>query len=553
MSHNFLYHYRLIFVLVISLLFICGCTSATATPLSEIHTPSPAPTTSSTEPPSPIQEPNSTIQSILIAHEASVTVFQDETNETNLSSGESINLPSSERIKLDKAGRGVLLFGDRYEIELFGGAEIQLDEAKLESGGSTFVRFKQIAGHSHIMLDDRAIARLTLETSDSTIRTLEQGTEFTVCYAPEKVTCIVVQEGSIEVTSENEKREYKKGEATYYKPGQPPQPPICVVDDSFNDWLARKWSPGETEALGALVSNWPQEPCAAPIAEVPAITPTEISEPTITPDPTAEALPVKITDAFSVSMVLVPAGPFEMGGLVDEGMAECQKQRDDCMRSNFEDEEPVHTVILDNYYMDQYEVTNALYADCVSARVCELPSESDSYRRKSYYDNPEYSDYPVIYVSWYDAQNYCQWRGTRLPTEAEWEKAARGGLEGALYPWGDEAPQCDMNAINGAKFDDREGCRNTDTESVGSYSANGYGLYDMAGNVWEWTADWYAADYYATSPANNPEGPEDGSHRVVRGASWNLVGYNLRVASRHSFDPASDAKNNFGFRCAKSP
>jgi formylglycine-generating enzyme required for sulfatase activity len=276
-----------------------------------------------------------------------------------------------------------------------------------------------------------------------------------------------------------------------------------------------------------------------------AIAATEISAPTLWVEgtPISSPAPVKtepitlFIDDHGVPMALVPAGPFEMGSY-----------------DGADDEQPVHTVALDVFYMDQYEVTNSQYAICVDAGICDPTTDTtafeSSYSRRIYYGNPEYADYPVIYANWYEAQKYCEWRGARLPTEAEWEKAARGGLEGKSYPWGNESPLCESGAKNGAKFDDDGVCNDTDTEQVGGFSPNGYGLYDMAGNVWEWVSDFYDADYYASSPANNPSGPEDGSYPVVRGGSWNSRADRLSVSDRRFNDPKSGALDS-GFRCAR--
>jgi formylglycine-generating enzyme required for sulfatase activity len=236
-------------------------------------------------------------------------------------------------------------------------------------------------------------------------------------------------------------------------------------------------------------------------------------------------------------MVLIPAGPFAMGS-----------------DSGDEDERPVHTVTLGAFYLDQFEVTNRQYAVCVEASACEPTTDTtafdSSYSRRVYFGNPEFADYPVLYANWDEARSYCAWRGARLPTEAEWEKAARGGLDGKDYPWGEEPPVCEVGAANGAKFDDDADCNDTDTERVGSYSPNGYGLYDMAGNVWEWVSDFYAADYYADSPAEDPAGPGSGRFPVVRGGAWDVDARRLRVSDRRFNDPASGALNS-GFRCAR--
>jgi serine/threonine-protein kinase len=229
-------------------------------------------------------------------------------------------------------------------------------------------------------------------------------------------------------------------------------------------------------------------------------------------------------------MVLVPAGAFEMGS-----------------NNGDSDEMPVHTVTLDDYYIDQYEVTNALYKACVDAGVCDPPVNTSSFTRDSYFGNSQYDDYPVIRVSWYDAKAYCEWRGVRLPTEAEWEKAARG-TDGRTYPWG-EGIDC-TKANYGGCVDD--------TTAVGSYpdGASPYGLFDMAGNVWEWVADWYDGNYYDAYPADswppNPAGPSSGEYRVLRGGSWLNYGDLLRVANRSGYDPSSRF-NFIGFRCALSP
>jgi serine/threonine protein kinase/formylglycine-generating enzyme required for sulfatase activity len=227
-----------------------------------------------------------------------------------------------------------------------------------------------------------------------------------------------------------------------------------------------------------------------------------------------------IEDDHGVPMALIPAGPFLMGNI-----------------DGPDEEKPVHTVTLDNFYIDQYEVTNSRYAECVNANICNPPSELGSATRDEYFEDPVYADYPVVFVSWHAAQTYCQWRGARLPTEAEWEKAARGGLAGALYPWGDKAPACNRYAANGANFGD---CESGEAQ-VGSYSPNGYGLYNMAGNVFEWVAN----GNYAY-----PDGDPEPTVRNFRGGSFSRPAEDLRVAYRDGNTPDLTSFD-VGFRCAQ--
>jgi len=235
-----------------------------------------------------------------------------------------------------------------------------------------------------------------------------------------------------------------------------------------------------------------------------------------------------VDEQCTPGMALIPSGCFNMGDAFSEGGS---------------DELPVHNVcITSDFYMDVNEVTNAEYAACVCASGCTAPGDSSSYSRGSYYGNPTYHDFPVIYVSWNQATAYCTWAGKRLPTEAEWEYAARGGLSGQRYPWGDTISGSNANYMDsGDPWDN-------DTSQVAYYPANGYGLYDMAGNVFEWVNDWYLSTYYSVSPTNDPPGPASGTYRVLRGGSWNINTYALRVAYRMNRNPT----NQFyylGFRC----
>jgi formylglycine-generating enzyme required for sulfatase activity/tRNA A-37 threonylcarbamoyl transferase component Bud32 len=265
-------------------------------------------------------------------------------------------------------------------------------------------------------------------------------------------------------------------------------------------------------------------------ALIPAEFPTASSIPTEAATPTSDAPPTEL-DSQGATMLLVPAGEFKMGRASGD--------------LNFEeDEDPLHTVYLDAYYIDKFEVTNAFYKACVDAGDCKPPKHSYFFSNspnRIYYGDPQYDQYPVVYVDWEMANTYCEWRDARLPTEAEWEKAARG-TEERIYPWGSGL---DCQTANYQNCDDR-------TSDVGFYEKgkSPYGVYDMAGNVWEWVADWYANDYYRNSPPSNPSGPKSEQQaRVLRGGSW--AEYDIRVSNRNRFAPNY---NNFdiGFRCARN-
>ncbi len=250
-------------------------------------------------------------------------------------------------------------------------------------------------------------------------------------------------------------------------------------------------------------------------------------------------------------MVLIPGGEFQMGS--NDADADANEQ-------------PVHTVHVDAFYMDTHEVTNLEYKRFVLAnpqwQKTQIPDAFHDGDYLSHWDGNNYpsgkANYPVRYVSWYAAMAYSAWAGKRLPTEAEWEKAARGGKSGLKYPWGNTTSSARANY----------GKNVGDARPVGSYASNGYGLYDMAGNVWEWCLDAYDSDFYFSPPSRNPLSGVSGSllanldeivdnftgvksNRVLRGGSWINKSRYLRAAHR-GWNPPTNTSFYDGFRCARA-
>lgn len=207
-----------------------------------------------------------------------------------------------------------------------------------------------------------------------------------------------------------------------------------------------------------------------------------------------------------------------------------------------EDERPKHQVWLPAFFMDLHEVTTAQYAAFLAVTNRLAPWQWNEV------DLSQHSDRPVIGVDWSDADAYCRWKGKRLPTEAEWEKSARG-TDGRLYPWGNWVPSKDLaNFALGARFSYSQVLMPVQSYEHGQ---SPYGLYQMAGNVWEWVQDWYAANYYEVSPEQNPQGPEQGQFKVLRGGSWSDLPKYLLTYGRFKLSP--ETRNSYtGFRCAKS-
>ncbi len=274
--------------------------------------------------------------------------------------------------------------------------------------------------------------------------------------------------------------------------------------------------------------------------------------PTGTPVPTnepadsgkAEAGEERVSPADGMIQVFIPAGSFRMGALDPKAQA---------------DEEPDRQVSMHAFWMDKVEVTVGMYKLCVEAGACEPPKDFTSNSHQDYFNSGKYDNYPVVNVTWGDAKAYCEWAGRRLPTEAEWEYAARGA-DFRTYPWGDQRPDASLANFNRLA---------NDTTAVGTYPAGAspFGILDMAGNVWEWVNDYYDPNYYQLAGNQSPPGPVapaagQGQRRVIRGGSWIDTEQDLRVSNRgfaNGPDPEADLNspayfgehsNRIGFRCA---
>ena len=273
-----------------------------------------------------------------------------------------------------------------------------------------------------------------------------------------------------------------------------------------------------------------------PTATSTFLPPTDIPlTPTPFLTPTLAAGDVMVFPKDKMRLHYVPAGPFIMGSSLGGS-----------------NERPAHSVDLSAFWIDETEVTNRMYALCVTEKKCNLPYNLSSLTRTSYYGNPQYENFPVVHVFWKDAKTYCQWAGRDLPSEAQWEKAAswkpssfgEGQDEGEAmtYPWGNDMPNASL--LNYSRY-------LGDTSEVGSYpsGASPYGALDMAGNVWEWVNDFYDPDYYKNSPPFDPPGPAFGDAYGLRGGSWNSAKGSVRASYRGN---GSTGHINFdtGFRCA---
>ena len=328
-----------------------------------------------------------------------------------------------------------------------------------------------------------------------------------------------------------------------------------VAHDADGDKLTYNWEVSEGTVDAAGVWTVPAEATNATVlvrvgdGVNSAVTSSKISVNVVAPPDPLKPIGPK-------GMVSIPAGEFQMGS--NDPEAE-------------NDEQPVHTVYVDAFFMDQHEVTNLEYQEFLLANPEWQRDEINSKFHNGDYlklwrgwrgnDYPKgKADHPVVYVSWYAAMAYADWVGKRLPTEAEWEYAARGGLVGKKYPWGNEARTI-PDWPWGEFVDPGRANQGADTTAVGKYPPNGYGLYDVTGNVWEWCLDEYNKDFYSMSPRENPLSGADSvdwiinnftsvtTHRVLRGGSWRS--FFLHLTSRRWQKPLFTT-DHFGFRCARS-
>lgn len=301
-----------------------------------------------------------------------------------------------------------------------------------------------------------------------------------------------------------------------------------------------------TSCLPATPANSTQTAPGATVTATLAPPATVTTTAASVANPTPLPVETMVRETDGMTMAHIPAGTFKMGSDSGDG-----------------DEAPVHEVYLDSFWMDTTEVTNGMYSRCVQAGSCKLPRETSSYTRANYYDDPRFADYPVVYVDWSMANAYCQWAGAHLPTEAQWERSASGD-DDRIFPWGNDWDVVKRKRLNFADGNNPETTSDVtlndgfrENAPVGSFEGgrSPYGVYDMAGNVWEWVGDWYDPAYYSSSPTDNPQGPDgpttEISMRALRGGSW--VAANEMVfhtSNRNGLDP-SHSSESLGFRCAR--
>jgi len=409
-------------------------------------------------------------QAALTAVDSPIKLIKMQSTESEVQPGENVNVWVDDLIEVSGESRAFLKFPEFLDVELYRNAHLLLTDAKLESGGAISVYLNQIQGHVGVSLIDQAHTRVTLETDDAVIKTLENGTEFIVCAAPEIITCVEVLKGSVEVTGQGEKVILKEGEASYIATGEAPVLAICAPETIFEGWKVSMRESADTLPISKVVAGFPQEPC------------------------------------ISTDMAEIGAGVYQIGS-----------DRDNEFHS------AVRNVSLEKFWIDKYEVTNVQYQYYLDQVNGQQPMVWPTG-----WDSAEWG-HPVRDVTWDQAAAYCGWAGKRLPSEAEWELAGRGpGPDAPLYPWGNDSQA--GGEIVKLPLDE--------TYVVGIYPFNvsSFGVYDMAGNVWEWVGEPYES--------------VQAGYQILRGGRFGFI---KDLAYR---EQASSDDERFvpyaGFRCATS-
>ncbi len=434
--------------------------------------------------------PTPAVQASLTAAVTPVQLSGAGSQTTDLHQDQTVPLLVNDGVMVPESGHGVVRFGDRLTVDVLRSSQFSVTGIQQQSDNSLFVTLKQVKGHSRVSLSENANARVRLETDFATLTTLKAGTEFMVCHDPTVLTCMVVLKGEVEVAAQNKVVTVKGGEGTYILKGKPPFDPICAHLDQVDTWFDEKLGTAQVEALGELVAGWKQAGCAT------------TAEAAQTPEQAITAEPVLPS---AQGMLKIPAGSYTLGSAT----------ADDFHIAAFQKEMP-------DFWIDIYEVTNADYKKFVDDTGHPPPSTLNSLNPW-----PGKEKHPVAGISWNDATAYCEWVHKRLPTEAEWEVAARGaGPNPPLYPWGDDPDA-------GGKVGDLP---LTDTYDVGSIAFNKspLGVFDMAGTLWQWVGDPYA--------------PVKEGTQVLRGGRHGLI---QDMAYRQTAEPQSERFVPFaGFRCA---
>jgi len=376
-----------------------------------------------------------------------------------------------------------------------------------------------------------------------------------------KDSVIVSGSGNVINIGEQKKTEPEKPQPRKTKPPSKPNTAIIValiglagtiVAALLSSPLIENWfSPPPISSENATVTFTSDIQLVTPSETIePSGTPTNInlpSTPTVTNTPVLDIGSESISSKDGIVLVYIPEGDFEMGYSSDAAYSLCVAIYNYCPKSSFSDIEPVKTIYLDDFWIYKTEVTNQMFKKCVDAGICQIPPAEDNdeyygndhFAGRTSYDSLEYADYPVVRVSWEEANQYCNWAGGRLPTEAEWEKTARGP-NGNIYPWGNNLSGSDLY------FAKQLGT----LSSVGQFpnGSSFYGVLDLAGNVWEWTSDWYDASYYVQPVVENPQGPTSGQQKTIRGGYHDLF---TTIAPSMIRTPAipSLISNHVGFRC----